>query len=119
MVRGIGATYAALVRTAWTYLSSGALFRLMRLRKGPVIAALFPVMVLLTQFAVALALGGLAAVAVNGGLGLALSWGAGAGVGTFAGVWLGPGRKPWRRCVRRPGHASLVAAEGSRSSPGT
>jgi hypothetical protein len=82
MVRSIGATYAALVRTAWTYLSSGALFRLMRLRRGPVIAALFPVMVLLTQFAVALALGGLAAVAVNGGLGLALSWGAGAGVRT-------------------------------------
>ena len=37
---GILATYGQLVRTAWIYIASGALFRLMRLRKGPVIAAL-------------------------------------------------------------------------------
>jgi hypothetical protein len=36
-------TYAQLVRTAWTYIGSGALRRLMWLRKGPVIAALYPV----------------------------------------------------------------------------
>ena len=38
MGRSIPATYGQLVRTAWAYVGSGALFRLMRLRKGPVIA---------------------------------------------------------------------------------
>jgi hypothetical protein len=43
MARGVGAGLTPhFCRTAWIYLSSGALFRLMRLRKGPVIAALFP-----------------------------------------------------------------------------
>ncbi len=55
MEQGIAATYAQLVRTAWTYIASGALFRLMRLRKGPVIAALYPVGFLLVQLALALA----------------------------------------------------------------
>ena len=53
MSGGIGATYLALVRTAWAYIGSGALWRLMRLRKGPVIAALYPVVVLLGQGLVA------------------------------------------------------------------
>ena len=59
MARSIPATYAQLLRTAWAYIGSGALFRLMRLRKGPVIAALYPVVALLLQavLAVALALG--------------------------------------------------------------
>jgi hypothetical protein len=56
MAQGIAATYGQLARTAWIYLSSGALLRLMRLRKGPVIAALFPVAVLLLQLLAALAL---------------------------------------------------------------
>ena len=43
------ATYGAMLRTAWAYIGSGALFRLMRLRKGPVIAALYPVVMLLIQ----------------------------------------------------------------------
>ncbi len=60
MKGGIAATYLALVRTAWAYIGSGAIFRLMRLRKGPVIAALYPVLVLLGQLALALAAGGLA-----------------------------------------------------------
>ncbi|MDG4648344.1 hypothetical protein P6F26_07790 [Roseibacterium sp. SDUM158017] len=46
---GIAATYGQLLRTAWIYLRSGTLFRLARLRKGPVIAALFPLAVLLLQ----------------------------------------------------------------------
>ncbi|MEQ6203308.1 hypothetical protein ABMC88_09640 [Sulfitobacter sp. HNIBRBA2951] len=46
-------TYAQLVRTAWVYIGSGALWRLMRLRKGPVIAALYPVAMLLAQLLVA------------------------------------------------------------------
>jgi len=43
MNMGIAATYGVMARTAWTYIGSGALWRLMRLRKGPVIAALYPV----------------------------------------------------------------------------
>ncbi|MEM7596214.1 MAG: hypothetical protein AAF382_00870 [Pseudomonadota bacterium] len=54
MDTGILGTYAALAKTAWVYITSGALFRLMRLRKGPVIAALYPVGFLLVQLALAL-----------------------------------------------------------------
>ena len=50
-------TYRDLLRTAWIYISTGALFRLMRLRKGPVIAALYPVFLLLAQAGLALGLG--------------------------------------------------------------
>jgi hypothetical protein len=53
MQQGIGATYVQLVRTAWTYIGSGALFRLMQLRKGPMIAALYPIVVLVLQAALA------------------------------------------------------------------
>lgn len=49
MERSIPGTYLQLARTAWTYIASGALRRLMRLRKGPVIAALYPVAMLLAQ----------------------------------------------------------------------
>ena len=71
MSNSIPATYAQLVLTAWTYIASGALWRLMRLRKGPVIAALYPVVMLLLQLGVALAAGAL------------LGW----AVGTAAGRW--------------------------------
>ena len=54
MEQGIGATYVQLIRTAWTYIASGALGRLMRLRKGPVIAALYPVVFLLVQLVLAI-----------------------------------------------------------------
>jgi hypothetical protein len=54
MDQGILATYLQLVRTAATYIGTGALFRLMRLRKGPVIAALYPVGFLLMQLGLAL-----------------------------------------------------------------
>ncbi len=57
MARTIPATYAQLVRTAWTYVSTGALWRLMRLRKGPVIAALYPVGMLIAQLILAVAMG--------------------------------------------------------------
>jgi hypothetical protein len=49
MEKGIPGTYLQLVRTAWAYIGSGALFRLMRLRKGPMIAALYPIVFLLVQ----------------------------------------------------------------------
>ena len=40
MEAGIAGTYLQMLQTAWTYITSGALRRLMWLRKGPVIAAL-------------------------------------------------------------------------------
>lgn len=60
MGRGIAGTYLLLARTAWVYIASGALRRLIRLRKGPMIAALYPVVLLILQALVAV----LAATAV-------------------------------------------------------
>jgi hypothetical protein len=57
MGQSIPATYLQLLRTTATYVTSGSLFRLMRLRKGPMIAALYPIFALLLQLALALALG--------------------------------------------------------------
>lgn len=50
----IAATYLQLVRTAWTYIASGSLRTMMRLRKGPVVAALYPVAMLLGQLVLAI-----------------------------------------------------------------
>jgi hypothetical protein len=58
MGRGVLGTYAQLARTAWLYLQSGALRRLIRLRKGPMIAALYPAVALLAQALVALMVSG-------------------------------------------------------------
>lgn len=66
MAGGIVATYGQLVRTAWVYLASGALFRLMWLRKGPVIAALYPVGMLVLQALVAVLAGWLAGALIGG-----------------------------------------------------
>ncbi|MBM2576543.1 hypothetical protein JQC91_09505 [Jannaschia sp. Os4] len=86
MARSIPATYAQLVRTAWAYVASGALARLMRLRKGPVIAALYPIVALLLQAVIAVGAGVLAAwavpqvlpqaphLALAGGIGVAVAW---------------------------------------------
>ncbi|HAC49850.1 hypothetical protein A3753_02680 [Sulfitobacter sp. HI0082] len=57
MSNSIPATYWQLLRTAWVYIGSGTLWRLMRLRKGPVIAALYPVGMLIVQALLAVALG--------------------------------------------------------------
>ena len=56
MSQSIPGTYLQLVRTAWVYIASGTLWRLMKLRKGPVIAALYPVGMLLLQLLLAVAL---------------------------------------------------------------
>lgn len=66
MERGIPGTYLQLIRTAWAYLGTGALFRLMKLRGGPMVAALYPIIVLLLQL--------LAALILGGGLGLLAGW---------------------------------------------
>ncbi len=56
MSNSVVATYVQLVRTAWIYLATGTFRRLMRLRKGPVIAALYPLAMLVFQLAAALAI---------------------------------------------------------------
>ena len=53
MSNTIPATYLQLLRTAWIYIATGTLRRLMWLRKGPVIAALYPVGMLLVQLVLA------------------------------------------------------------------
>lgn len=86
MRRTVAATYGQMLRTAWIYVASGALFRLGRLRKGPTLAALYPVVMLSLQavFAalagwgtgriVAWMLPGWAGIALGAGLGLAMVW---------------------------------------------
>ncbi len=59
------ATYQQLFKTAWTYIASGALRRLMWLRKGPVIAALYPVGMLLLQLLIAVLIGWIVSAAVS------------------------------------------------------
>ncbi|WP_134680059.1 hypothetical protein [Paracoccus ravus] len=92
MGQSILATYDQLWRTAWAYIGSGALFRLMRLRRGPVIAALYPVVILILQL--------LAALLVGGAVGWALGWVTGLGHWlalpvTLALCWLG--LRLWQR----------------------
>lgn len=84
MGRGIAGTYLQLVRTAWAYIGTGALWRLTRLRRGPVIAALYPIVVLLAQAVLAAVLGGLVAWAMGGWWGLPVGALAAWGV-----LWLG------------------------------
>lgn len=70
MAQGIAATYLQLVRTTWAYVGSGVIFRVMRLRKGPTIAALYPVAALLAELIVALLAGW--GIGVLTGAGLAM-----------------------------------------------
>ncbi|SEW12250.1 hypothetical protein SAMN04488515_1163 [Cognatiyoonia koreensis] len=65
MSGSIAGTYWQLVRTAWTYVASGALRRLMWLRKGPVIAALYPIGMLLLQLLIAIVSGAVLSSAVE------------------------------------------------------
>ncbi len=71
MKTSIAATYGQWAKTAWIYVWSGALRRLMWLRKGPVIAALYPIAVLFAQ--------------------LLVSWMVAATVGTLLSRWIYPG----------------------------
>jgi hypothetical protein len=90
MSNSIPATYWQLIRTAWTYVASGALWRLMRLRKGPVIAALYPVVFLLVQLGLAAVAGWLVARVAVAGLALAGVSGSVATVpGMIAGLGMG------------------------------
>jgi hypothetical protein len=59
MAQSIPATYWQLLHTSWIYIRTGTLRRLMWMRKGPVIAALYPVLMLLAQLAAAVLAGAL------------------------------------------------------------
>ncbi len=83
---GITKTYLLLAKTAWCYIGSGALWRLMKLRKGPVIAALYPVVFLLVQLILSL----LAAYGLAKLITLFLPWWAG-----FAGLAIVPALLNW------------------------
>lgn len=81
MSNSVLATYLQLARTAWTYIGSGTLRRLMWMRKGPVIAALYPVGMLLVQLLLAVGLGAIAGKLATFGtslglaaVGLSLGW---------------------------------------------
>jgi hypothetical protein len=58
MAEGIAATYGQMLKTMWIYARSGAFFRQMRLRKGPTVAAMYPVLHLIGQALIAAGLGG-------------------------------------------------------------
>ena len=94
MSRGIAATYGQLFRTAWAYIGSGALWRMMQLRRGPVLAALYPIAVLLMQALTALLAAGLAGWLVALLLPLPVALILAAAV-FWAGLWL------WRRADGR------------------
>ena len=59
MNTSIPATYWQLFHTTWVYIGTGALWRLMRLRKGPVLAALYRVGMLLGQLLISYGAGAL------------------------------------------------------------
>ncbi|MFD0979911.1 hypothetical protein [Tropicimonas aquimaris] len=75
MDRGLVQTYLQALRTLRIYVRSGALGGVLRLRKGPAIAAIYPLVVLILQLLVALvfaaAVGWAIARVAPGGLGLA------------------------------------------------
>ena len=54
MDRGVVWTYLSLFKTAWIYIASDALRDVMKLRNGPVIAALYPVGFLIAQLGFAI-----------------------------------------------------------------
>ncbi|MCA2010678.1 hypothetical protein LCM17_04215 [Cereibacter sphaeroides] len=81
MRRGIAATYLLMVRTLWTFFSTGALGAMIRLRPGPMLTGAWPVGMLTGQMLV-----GLLALALVWWGGVALVGGA---VGHLAGIALG------------------------------
>jgi len=97
MSNTIVATYLHLVRTAWIYISTGTLRRLMRLRKGPVIAALYPVGMMLLQLVLAILAGfaihwgvvrAEAAVLPGGPVAAWISDGVALAAGALTGYWI-------------------------------
>ena len=77
MRNSIPQTYWLLLRTLWLYVSSGALGALRRLRRAPILAAMYPVVVLMGQIAFSAMLGKILGGFVGGAVGFVL------GVGLF------------------------------------
>ncbi|WP_312528167.1 hypothetical protein [Paracoccus sp. (in: a-proteobacteria)] len=86
MGQSVFATYGQLLRTAWIYIGSGALFSLMRLRRGPVLAALYPVVILLLQLLAAITVAGVGAATVGTIAGRLMPYGYWLGLPVFLGV---------------------------------
>ena len=57
MNRSILSSYLIMLKTIWVYFGSGAFFRLLRVRPHPMLAALYPVVVLLAQLELGLLMG--------------------------------------------------------------
>jgi hypothetical protein len=91
MERGVLGTYWLLLRSIWVFGGSGTLKQLLRLRKGPMIASLYPAVLLVAQALVAALVGWLMARLVP------LDW-VGAGLGLVAGYAVLEG---FRRMDRR------------------
>ena len=53
MAQGIAATYGQLLSTVLIYIANGTLWRLACMHKGPILAALYPIVMLLLQLALA------------------------------------------------------------------
>ena len=77
MRNSIPQTYWLLLKTLWLYISSGTLAALRRLRRAPILAAMYPVVVLLGQIAFSALLGKILGSAVGGVAGIVL------GIGLF------------------------------------
>lgn len=86
MTRGIAGTYLLLARTLWFFLASGALAALARLRPGSMIAAFWPVVLLMGQLLAGLLAGGAVWALLGLALGLALPGGLAQGLGALAGA---------------------------------
>jgi hypothetical protein len=74
MNQGIAATYGQMLRTAWIYLSTGTFRRLFWLSKGPMIAAVYPVAMLLLQLVLAVAAGWIVGGVVGGATWSLVGW---------------------------------------------
>ena len=86
MSNGIFATYRQMLNTAWIYITTGALIDIMRLRRGPVLAALYPIAMLVLQLALAIAMAYAVVSGLHPRIGV-LSWGGhGAGLADFGAV---------------------------------
>jgi hypothetical protein len=79
MSGSIPATYWQLVRTSWTYIASGTLRRLAVLPKGPLVAALYPIGVLILQLLAALLVAHLVGWALSTLFAAAVLWAIGPG----------------------------------------
>ena len=83
MRRGVLATYVLMLRTLWIFASTGALWALFRLRRGPMLAGAWPVAMLTGQLVLALLAGW--------GLGMTVAWAVPGGPGTVLALASGAG----------------------------